>query len=477
MMEATLFAPDDVAIPKHPSFEERIIPIFGELRKLPSTPLIEFSDPRLEGYRQLGLDVDAIHCWINPSDTIFRRNRQQLLESFPILVPVLAISDISEALGFYEIAASIDRANPLIETISRVVGIGHSTVRYLMSLSPTTIGAVWINQPIQLFWAARITADRHRPTSVADWETFNEYWMLSGLGNDPEYEIMAGPGRSRNHMLEYLLNQLCRNGYSKGAKRRLDRITDGRPDRVLQTRDYFDFVAGWCSDRWTGSNWTSPTLGDSLLMRYPLAELVRQSMQWHLEINQQVEMRQTSDRMRSDCTLGAWPPLLQEPLEHSNLQAISLVCASDLAQEGSRLKHCVGQYVETCAAGHSHIVSIRDSSGRCLSTAEIVLIQGKQDRWEAAVQQHYGFENTPPPPECAQLLNLVLLKVKLTECQAWLQKIQAIHDERREEIEYHLYDARQENLEFNESLLRRILPDFEHAIVWLARESEEREDA
>ena len=477
-METTMTSVDEITLFGNRSFEESITPFFSGIKRTPHTPLIDLNDPRLDVYHQLGLDVEAIHRWLNHSDSLFRRNRHQILQSFPILLPALAIPDYSSTLHFDEIACFIDRANPLIENISRVTGIGRPTIRYLMTLSPLDVGLVWIKQPIQLFLAARILPESLQPKSAADWTTLHQYWALSGLGNNPEYGFIAGGQRS--HLQEHMFYQLCRNGYSKRAKQRLEQLTDGQLDRIYQTRDYFDFVTSWCSDNWEDAYWTDSlgrTLGESFLMCYSLTELVLQSMQWHLEINQQVESRESSSRLRSDSNLGTWPPLLQETVEDFSLQAISLVCASDLVHEGSTLKHCVGQYVSACLCGHSHIVSIRDMSGRSLSTAELTLHQGRHNRWEASVQQHYGYGNSPPSVECSRLLDIVLLKIRLAETQPWLNKLQAIHDERRDEIEFHMYEARCESREFNEGILRRVIPDFDRAISWLVRQVAERKDA
>lgn len=456
-----------------------VFPVPGRLRRLPDVPYLDVEDPRFRAFSMIGLDVDGICHWANPSDSIFRRNRQQLLTSFPILVPALAVPDLCDSLCFLEVSASIDRADPLIDHLSRMLNIGKGVIRYLMSLSPLDVGKDWISNPIQLFWAIRIVPETYRAKSADDWKTFHEYWCLSGLQDDADYWSFSH-GSSRCHLKEHVFIQLCRNGYSNGARQRLRKMTNDQPNNVLLAGDYFDFVKSWCSDRYSTNIWSNEpgrSLAESLLMRYPLGELIRQSLQWHQDIHTQIDQCQTDDRMRSDSSLGSWPPLLHEPFVHGSLQAVSLVCAKDLADEGVQLNHCVGNYLIDCMTGQSHIISFRDPSGRSISTAEIVLDQDGQDKWRATCRQHYAQSNSLPSAECRELLELLILKLNFSESQSWLRQVQQIHDDRREEMEYHLFDARQAaSDQFSERILRQILPDFEHALKWLEREFQRRQN-
>ena len=405
------------------SFCNELPAIFGSLCRLPSTPLIQQDDPALTEYRELDANLLEILSWANHRDTLFRRNRQQLLRSFPLIVPTLAGESGTENPSYMELTAAVDRGNSLVESTSRIMGLSRATAKFLISLRPAIVGMAWVKDPMALAWATSLTPIAFRPSSCDDWKLFRSFWELSGLGPDSEYRMAPGHGQTRNQMAEHLFVLLCRNGYSKAAQRRLQVMTEGQTGHILNTRDYFQFVIEWIWDRWPGAQTDTQALAASLMMRYPLAEVVRQSIHWHDLILIRRETDLLPEHLPSESDLGSWPPLLNAPLEYGDLRAVSLVCSHDLADEGRRMNHCVGRYVENCATGHSHIVSIRDSSGKSLSTAEIEVFQSKQDRWEGNVQQHYGPANGTPPLECTHLIELVLLELKQTASQPRLQRI------------------------------------------------------
>lgn len=450
--------------------------LFGTLCMLPRTPQIQRDDPCLSEYRDLDLNVDEILLWANQQDPLFRRNRQQLMLSFPVLVPGLASEYGTQNPTFMELTAAIDRGNPLVEATSRIMGLSRATTKFLMGLRPSNLGSSWLKEPITLAWAISLTPVACRPATRDDWNLYRKFWQLSGLASDLDYQIAPGHGQTRNPMAENLFVLLCRNGYSKAAQRRLHAMTVGEMDRIFNARDYFEFIADWIMNRWPGSYLDALTLGASLLMRYPLAEVVRQSIHWHDLILIRQESGFAPEQLPSESDLGSWPPLLEIPLESGGLQAISLVCSHDLADEGNRMNHCVGRYVESCATGHSHIVSIRDVSGKSISTAEIEVFPVKQDRWEGRVRQHYGPGNCSPSAECVHLIELVLIELKQTASQSRLQRIQETHDARRDEMENHLWDLRMRDLAFDERLLKEILPDFDQALKWLHHRAEDLTD-
>ncbi len=58
------------------------------------------------------------------------------------------------------------------------------------------------------------------------------------------------------------------------------------------------------------------------------------------------------------------------------------------------MQHCVAGYWRNCFLGKSHIISLRDSAGKPLSTLEISVAQDGSDRCE--IVQHRARQNKTP---------------------------------------------------------------------------------
>lgn len=102
---------------------------------------------------------------------------------------------------------------------------------------------------------------------------------------------------------------------------------------------------------------------------------------------------------------GATGPLYRAcrgGMAHCKLSA--LCSQSALAEEGERLAHCVATYETYCLLGNSHLVSIRDSRGNSLSTAEFTLTEDATGRIRPLCVNHAGPENEPASETCQHTL-------------------------------------------------------------------------
>lgn len=447
-----------------------------QLRRLPPVPYVEADDPRLDDFRAIDLDVSQVLDWANCTDTLFRRNRIQLLSSFAVLIPLLTKTELSELSIVMELSALVDRGDRLVESLARIFGVSMAAVRYFCGRSAAEIGLEWINNPYEVILAIETARAVKRPSSREEWAIFRRYW------DDSRQTIRAynlGPlSRPRDFINEYLFAAMCRLGYRASSLRRLNRATGNRPECIRQVGDYFHFVDDWCSAKWPPEieadmqEPASPTLSERLLMRYPLPELIRQSQCWHREIVQFVPSPTDVDGQEDLTPANSWPGLLRTPYGTNDLVAVSLVCGDELRLEGFRLQHCVGTYVEPCLKGESHIVSIRNAQGDSLSTAEIELVR-EGDGWKPRVIQHAGINNSDPDPGCSDVLDRVVRSLDEPASQQWIAKLQAAREERQDQIAMYLLDMREEQTRFAQTVMLKILPDYEVAYGWLERMTRE----
>jgi len=129
-----------------------------------------------------------------------------------------------------------------------------------------------------------------------------------------------------------------------------------------------------------------------------------------------------------------WPPLLGSTFIFDGIVARSLTSAMDLDIEGSEMDHCVGSYADACAAGTTHIISLRGTDcefGRVgfeiieyRSTAELRIIDSGRGYWDLQVEQHVGYRNSPPPKRCTRALEALIENLKFDSNRQWLEELQ-----------------------------------------------------
>ena len=101
-----------------------------------------------------------------------------------------------------------------------------------------------------------------------------------------------------------------------------------------------------------------------------------------------------------------WPPLTPEfTHEQTDLTVIPLTSAAALEEEGKAQRNCLDAgYAELCLFAPFHIVSIRDRTGKRVSTAEIELTDdGREIGLD--VSQHFAAGNELPPDQAEQALS------------------------------------------------------------------------
>ena len=191
---------------------------FVGLKQLPNIPFLEAHDQRLDDFRQVGCDIHEIMAWANDGDTIFRRNRIQLLTSFPLLVPRLASLNRETHPLMLAVGVGVDRGDTLVDSLASIFGLSKSAVRHLCGRPVAQIGSRWTSDPAEALFAIDVAPVEARPHSRQDWEVFRRYWRYSQLG------IWGcglwGPSRIRSFIEEYVFQSLCRLGYTEASERR-----------------------------------------------------------------------------------------------------------------------------------------------------------------------------------------------------------------------------------------------------------------
>jgi hypothetical protein len=231
------------------------------------------------------------------------------------------------------------------------------------------------------------------PASEKEWNAFHSIFNALGL----RAKICHENQDDRLQLKLRWLNEAAKAGWEKTYEK-LAALEEG----VGALRDTFDFLdeirdAGNYMAAQAGEQCTSMEIWrERSRQRWLLApnkfgmfRLVEYSARWHREALAEVN-RRSLDTERS-----TWPCLLKQSVELApGCFAVSLGNADALAEEGRQMKHCVGGYWRHCFLGSSHIVSLRDATGKPLSTIEFSVAQDGSNQCE--IVQHRARQNKTP---------------------------------------------------------------------------------
>ncbi|AOG02963.1 PcfJ domain-containing protein [Bosea sp. RAC05] len=139
-----------------------------------------------------------------------------------------------------------------------------------------------------------------------------------------------------------------------------------------------------------------------LLSSKALPAVMEAQRDWHVKANDILEATGGAPERMQRGSLkvvaeDGWAPLTDIWVAPNGIQIVPLTDPRELAEEGRRLRHCVGGYNAKAQRGDCHIVSFRlehEGALRPLSTAEFGRLSADSDRLHTV--QHHGPGNGTP---------------------------------------------------------------------------------
>ena len=313
-----------------------------------STKAVRIDESRFLGLTDLfgQKTVAAIAAWLNQADNpVIRRNREQIAETFPLLLPALASRTSSPV--FCQLTTVIDSGHRLIDAVASLMGVKKKTVRFLRGKTPSLIGHFWLDDPTQLLKAVDAIPEHQRPMNASEWQKMSAFWRCS----------LDATGLSRhelNHQgafARHLFVSFCSAGYGTAES-----ALRGYLHRAGSWALFSAFVRNvglWCEKRAQELDledalpkMASEQVAFELLTRFSAVKLLEFSECWHQSIlcNQ-----------AHTAKIVHWPALLPDPVLCEGLTVVSLTNSFQLFKESDQLNHCVPRYISACLRGHSHI--------------------------------------------------------------------------------------------------------------------------
>lgn len=348
----------------------------------------------------------------------------------------------------------IDRGEPLIDSLAQLMKVSKGCVRALRGVAPgEDVG------PVDLVFVLRIldrTPPDKRPKDGDQWGLF---WKLIRWSREAT-DLEIGSGDLIVHFIAGLMT-------ATATQRR--RWIGPDLEHLAEVRDYLKFAGLWCA---SGAGEMACCtyvkararciLRDELMMRYAVPDIMRQTDRWHTEIH-----RHTQDLTRNASIPDTWPALPCLPHAYRDRTILPLTTSALLIVEGERLEHCAGSYSESCWAGDGHVVSIRDATGKSLSTAELSITETPDFRYELSVVQHHSFRNGPPSQTCIDALADYMQSISSAAAQAALDELNEFHELRNLEFgDSGFYDNERAASAIS-NIMCAVLPDYESAKQWL----------
>ncbi len=230
-----------------------------------------------------GDHAEPIACWLK--SPAYSGQRRRALFTLPMLAPALASA--TENPTWLAIGAGVDRGDPLHGLVATSVGVKLDTVHSLTGKGPDLIGNGWFSRPMELLWALDLVPVARVPISPSDWSDFRSYWLDSSLGSCDAYREPAWVSRRRKFLLEHLFAGLCEAGYGADTEHvRQELQLCSTCQYGIADYAYFveeDWLQGRGSDVWG----ERPSFTETILMRYPASELVRQLRSWQGQLGSQ----------------------------------------------------------------------------------------------------------------------------------------------------------------------------------------------
>ena len=399
--------------------------------------------------------VTAIVAWLNqPDSPVARRNREQLLETFPLLLPGLASRSLTPV--FSRLTTVIDSGHRLIDAIASLMRVRKNSVRFLRGKKPSLVGNYWLDGPTQLFSAIDAIPENRRPMNAREWALMLAFWQCSLDATALFRHASSRQGAFGWH----LFVGLCTAGYGTAEstlRQYLHRTGSWAPFSAFVRN-----VGRWCDRRGHELDFND-TLPKIASERIALELLTRFSAIKLLELSEHWQQRIARNQAHT-AKIVHWPALLPGPVFCDGLTVVSLTDSFQLFKESEQLNHCVPMYISACMRGHSHILAIRDESGESLSTVEIVLVEDRFGELAPIIVQHRGVNNSEPDISCTRALSSAIHRLLAPDMQTWFREMAVMHAERKKDIDNCLAQG---DDEVSVDAIAEVLPHLELFDDWL----------
>lgn len=339
--------------------------------------------------------------YLSGDDAITRRNRQQAVIVFPLL-----LSSLSQDLEYAQIRDAIDHgAPPLFDTLAEFYGAPKLAVRFIAKTPFMMIEENWRSKVGVLI---RLMADiqpEFRPRTPIEWERFFRTTEI----------ISKVSRRPINTTGNRLWLRTC-------SRRRFDMPEGGRSGLLVASRVIDDFFTG-LREALRHELWDMRKTGDveseiaSAIAHVNRSVGIEKLAQIGRRWGDAYRLEQQSFLQEKEFVLGLrWAAPLQAPAQFANRMVVPLCTPNDLIREANSMNHCVDTYIGHCLRGDSQIWSLRSHDGGRISTLETRVVRNRNGDFEVHIIQLRTASNCEPSHECIDAAALLIKHLNQSKC-------------------------------------------------------------
>ena len=339
--------------------------------------------------------------YLSGNDTITRRNRQQAIRVFPLL-----LSNLSQDAEYAQIRDAIDHgAPPLFDKLSEFYDAPKSVVRFIAKTPCMVIEENWRSKVGVLI---RLMADiqpEFRPRTPIEWERFFRTAEIIS-------KVSRRPVNTTGNRL--WLRTSSRKGFYMPE--------GGRSGLLDMSRVIDDFLTG-LREALRHELWVMRKTGDMeseistaiahVNRSVGIEKLAQIGRKW----GDAYRLEQQSFLHEKEIVLGLrWAAPLQAPAQFANRMVVPLCTPNDLIREANSMNHCVDSYIGHCMRGDSQIWSLRSHDGGRLSTLETRIVRNRNGDFEVHIIQLRAASNCEPSHKCVDAVALMIKHLHQSKC-------------------------------------------------------------
>lgn len=380
-----------------------------------------------------GTPTCGLYNWLARAAPVHRRHRLQALQSAPFLLDALIHSCKPYAEPLNTVNRAIDQCQPLTPALSAALGLRNSEVKRLRTVSRAefTLEALrenydryqTLDQFQNLLRRLQCIAPEHWPRTHADMQlaqlSVNTwYWFADTIDSfipGASARLWLPDGAVTRHF-----RQLARRGWQAPAPAHSSNRAINEIQHMLRAlaiaADHL--IRAGAQRKPRASRWLTLPACLHGLAEWPYRKLQRLASRWH------EALQQVTPRYPDPDTLQ-WPALLP-PITLGKRRITFITSPGALEKEGQTMHHCVGECIEECLIGQSHIAHLSDLDGTPRSTLELRLAQHAQG-WQAVVQEHSGQRNNAPDADCMEAVRALLQHIETPAAQTHLARLSSQH--------------------------------------------------
>lgn len=350
--------------------------------------------------------------------SVQRRNRFQAAQALPAIQQLLAdwhspesADQILAAQKYGVLLQAVDSGAPLFACLAELLGVRENVIRSLARQRLALPDTVAMERQVAIL---SLIPPEHRPRSEQDFSCLACIDLLLPTRQDMRLYLGFRSGKSGDQWPACVAlaesrwwPEIARRATRSSWPEVLAWLQEHQGGAVIDLVSALNHAAFLCQ--------FGPTVAFRIFEKSGLFHLLRLAQQWHQTWLRLIRGQDAGETMPQYPDFVPWPALRKQAEWHGGRQIVPLLTADALYEEGERMGHCIGSYIDQAVRGRSFLFSLRDVSGRSCSTLELRVVNGEDHTQAPQVQiiEHRAHRNGKVDAVCQHAAEQFLQSLRL----------------------------------------------------------------